>query len=102
SLGTGATKQALYLAADFEYQQLAARIDIRYQNSFTRQDRDEPLARQPLQSFADRRSSNVKSCRQHLLRQHIAGLEPQRDNLLFDKPIGLLGQRFASPHWAFA
>ena len=93
ALGARAAEQALELAAHLEHQQLIARIDVGDQNALARQNGDQAFAREPLQGFADRRAADLEPGRQHLLGQDVARLEPQRDDLLLDHAIGLLGQR---------
>ena len=95
ALGPGAAEQALDLAPHLEHQQLIARIDVGDENALARQYGNQAFARQPLQAFADRRPADLEHGRQHLLREDVAGLEPQRDDLLLDQSIGLLGQRRA-------
>ena len=95
ALGAGAAQQALDLAPHLEHQELTARIDIGDENALARQDGDQPLARQPLQGFADRRAADLKAADSILLGENVAGLEPQRDDLLLDQPISLLGERVA-------
>src|SRR5262249_45082875 len=90
--GRGATEQTLELAANLEQQELMARIDVGDENALARQDGDQPFAREPLQRLADRRAADLEACRQHLLGQDIARLEPKRDNLLLDQAVGLLRQ----------
>ncbi len=94
AFGAGAAQQPLELAAHFEHQKLMPRIDVRNQNALARQDDHQTLMRQPLQRFAHRRSPDPEGRRQHLLGENVAGLEPQRDDLFLDQPIGLIGQRF--------
>src|SRR5262249_55661599 len=80
------------LAAHLEHQQLVAGIEIGDQDALAWKYRDQPFAGEPLQRFAHRRAAELVGGRQHLLGHELAGLEAQRDDLLLDDAIGLLGQ----------
>src|SRR6202034_4376586 len=71
TVGAGTAKKALKLAAYFQHEELMARIEVRYQNSLTRQDDHEALVREPLQRLADRSAADVERGREHLLRKDI-------------------------------
>src|SRR5947207_1583055 len=71
--GPGAARRAscdqmLEFAAYLEPPQLVFDVDLRDDDAAPRQDREQPLAREPLQRFADRRAPDAKRLAQSGLR----------------------------------
>ncbi len=59
ALSSRPAQQPFELAANFEHEELVAGVDVRYQNPFPRQNRDQPFDREPLQRLANRRSTDA-------------------------------------------
>ena len=86
--GASPAEQTLQLAPHLEHEQLIARVDIGDENALARQDSDQTLAGKPLQRFANGRAADLERRRKHLLRQKLARLQAQRDDLLPQAPVG--------------
>ena len=82
--GAGPAEQALELATHFEHKQLITRVDIGDEDALARQNGDQSLASKSLQGFSNRSAANIERRREHLFRQHLARLEAQGYDLLFN------------------
>ena len=91
-LRAGAAQQPFELAPYLQQQQLVARIDVGNQNALARENGNEPFAGEPLQRLTDRSAPELGGGGKRVLRQNTPRLEPQRNDPLFEHPVGLLGQ----------
>jgi len=78
--------------AHLEDEQLLARVGLGHEDALARQDRHQSLAGEPLQRLADGRAADLQAGRQRVFGEELAGLQPQRDDLLLQLPVGLLRQ----------
>lgn len=92
-----ARQQALELTADLEEPELGLDVDVGDNDATARHDDDQSLPGQALNGLADRRPADPEALAQKHFRDHRPWWDAERDDLLFQLPIGAVGQRLAAP-----